>query len=140
VPQTVAQFGFTTIALAIGLLATYFALRRWGTDDTSDTLVVLWRRWAGLGNAKPVQRRASVPKAKTPKPAPPRKGPSQKILASNTVAPSRRRPRIVKSEARDHVPLSTAKPASADDAVEPKLAFRHRFRRGLRKTREKLGA
>jgi fused signal recognition particle receptor len=152
-PQTVAEFGFTTIALAVGLLATYFALRRWGTDDTSDTLVVLWRRWA-LGGAKPATRR---PQPRKTKPAPRPKAPSAKPAATKPAATKpaatkpaaakpaaarpRARPRPMRSEARDHVPLGTGKPeGTTDEPAEPKLAFRHRFRRGLRKTREKLGA
>ncbi len=111
--------------------------------------------------ARPKVKAAAEPKAKPapkPKPAAEPKAPTRGPLAptgtvrvrnTKTAKPrgaapkqSRRRvtaePPPTSSEHDDHVPLTDARDEPSD-ADEPKVAFRKRFRKGLKRTRERFG-
>jgi fused signal recognition particle receptor len=128
-PQSIEAIGLLTVALAFALAALVFLERRWEDDDPTDSLVTLWRRWGARGQlatspAVPKKRKKKKPAAK--KPLVEQLAPEPVVVAA------------VKSEADEHIPLATAE--ETKEKHEPKLMLRQRFRRGLRRTRERLGA
>lgn len=124
-PESVEQVTIATIALGVLLALCTLAVRRWGTEAGPEPLVLLWRRWGALGRPQQARPRASGP---------------ERGRRATSVRPRR----VARAQARgsgghDHVPLEV--PASEDktaQVAEPKLAMRHRLRRGMRKTRDYL--
>jgi len=156
VPQSIELIGLTTVVLAVAVAALTYVQRRWPNDDPTDALVVAWRKWAARGRletvpavpkAKAKAKAKAKPKAK-PKAVPARtpKGPPKPISHAAPKAPAERvapepvSAKVVKSEADEHVPLATAEEQEQREKHEPKLLLRQRFRRGLKRTRERLGA
>jgi fused signal recognition particle receptor len=153
VPQSIELIGLTTVVLALAVAGLTYVQRRWPNDDPTDALVVAWRRWGARGKLVTVP---SAPKAKPkPKPRPKSKPvPARKPKAppkpishaapkkapAERVAPAPVPASVVKSEADEHVPLATAEEQEQREKHEPKLLLRQRFRRGLKRTRERLGA
>jgi fused signal recognition particle receptor len=102
--------------------------------------------------ARPKPKPAPKPKP-VAKPKPPTRGPlaptgtvrvrPAKPAKPKSVAPKQSRRRVTADlppsagEHEDHVPLTDARDEPSDD--EPKVAFRKRFRRGLKRTRERFG-
>lgn len=127
-PQSVEQVTIATIALGVLLALCMLAVRRWGTGSEPEPLLVLWRRWAALGHQ---------PHARS---APPRRaGKAKPSTRTRATRPRPLRARAQGGGPEDHVPLaSPGADEAVDEAAEPKLAVRHRFRRGLRRTREYL--
>ena len=48
-PTTIEQFAIATVALAIALIVVVVVQRRWPRDESVDSLVLLYRRWAARG-------------------------------------------------------------------------------------------
>ena len=144
-PTSLGQLTFVMIVLAIMLAATAYTIRRYGEEPDVEPLLLLWRRWGGLG--RPV-RREPVRRRRPPvtKPVPPRT--SRPPRATKAKAPARRKAPAARVQSkpvrmkaagspRDDVPLTDDATGSGERA-EPKRALRQRFRQGLRKTRQKF--
>ncbi|MGH2759012.1 MAG: signal recognition particle-docking protein FtsY [Actinomycetota bacterium] len=150
-PQSVGEVGITTVALLIGMALCYLAVRRWGTEDGPDALVVLWRRWGALGRPKveepPPTRKRSPRKrieakatAARPRKARPRSTEPPRKRAARARTKTRKRIARLKADDGDHMPLGALRADRREsEHAEPRAGMRLRFRRGLRRTREKLG-
>jgi fused signal recognition particle receptor len=117
-PQSIDALGFTTVALAVLIVCIVIIQRRWPGDPAVDTAVLLWRRFT-----RPKEQGEETQPAKAPP-------------AVKRTRPELQRARLVKSDL-DHVSLASE--PEPKDRQEPKMLLRQRFRRGLRRTRERLG-
>jgi fused signal recognition particle receptor len=139
VPQSVGEVGLTTIALLVAIVGCLFAVRRWGTDEEPDTLVVLWKRWGALGRPKKKEAPEPVRPRRPRKDGAPRSTEQPRARAARTRRETRTRVAKMSDEG-DHLPLASVRTErKAKEPEEPKVGIRMRFRRGLRRTRDKLG-
>lgn len=135
-PQTVEEVTLAALGCAVLLVLTLAATRRWGLDPEPEPLVVLWRRWAAVGRAGAEVRQPPVPTA--PEPRPP--AAPERRQAVRPRRPARSTVMRAEGAPRDHVPLvSEAEEGRSRDRGEPRIAFRHRFRRGLKRARDRFG-
>jgi fused signal recognition particle receptor len=160
VPHSIEQLGFTTLAIAVAMIAVVLGRRRWPEDPAVDTAVLLWRRLVEL-RARQIAAPGPVAKKTTAKKSPANKAPVKpkstkpdmapkpieqtapvpveaQVPQSKPGRPKIRRWKAMKAEESDHMPLS-ADPEPKEHK-EPKILLRQRFRRGLKRTRERLGS
>ena len=138
-PQTVGEVGLTTIALLIAIVGCLYALRRWGTEEEPDTLIVLWKRWGALGRPKPKEKPAErTPPRRPRKDGRPRSTERPRARAERARKETRTKIAAMSDEG-DHMPLASVRAEPKSKKDEPKVSVRMRFHRGLRRTRDKLG-
>ena len=135
-PTSIGQLTFVLVALTVMLAGCMYVIRRFGEEPDTEPLVTLWRRWGALGRTpsrRPLPRRRTT--VSKPQVTRPRRAAKPATRAKR--APARAARMKAAGSPRDDVSLSEDLPELGEKA-EPKLALRHRFRQGLRKTRQKL--